>query len=162
MLFYRHFCHHGRCAWVQERSKPVEPPTKPAAAPFFLPTIPGLEGNPVFDTDAGEAPGCSPSNPPHVMHACTHPTLFSMTTNSPSFFMYLQLKISTTSRCREMSPKKQLGDMRCFWLLWFGSNLSTTGKICPGHCTDIVLGIQWRRGWQKGGQQGTYPSWRGC
>ncbi len=37
---------------LQERNRPTEPPTKPAAAPFFLPTIPGLEGNPVFDTEA--------------------------------------------------------------------------------------------------------------
>ncbi|EIE21950.1 WD40 repeat-like protein [Coccomyxa subellipsoidea C-169] len=37
---------------IKERNRPTEPPTKPAAAPFFLPTIPGLEGNPVFDTEA--------------------------------------------------------------------------------------------------------------
>lgn len=37
---------------MQERNRPIEPPTKPAAAPFFLPTIPGLEGNPVFNTEA--------------------------------------------------------------------------------------------------------------
>lgn len=37
---------------MQERNRPIEPPTKPAAAPFFLPTIPGLEGNPVFATEA--------------------------------------------------------------------------------------------------------------
>ncbi|BDA46919.1 probable guanine nucleotide-binding protein subunit beta-like protein at C-terminar half [Coccomyxa sp. Obi] len=45
---------------IKERNKPIEPPTKPAAAPFFLPTIPGLEGNPVFDTEnAEEAPVAS-------------------------------------------------------------------------------------------------------
>ena len=34
---------------VQERNKPIEPPKKPAQAPFFLPTVPGLERDPVFD-----------------------------------------------------------------------------------------------------------------
>ena len=29
----------------------MQPPKKPEAAPFFLPTVPGLEGRPVFDTD---------------------------------------------------------------------------------------------------------------
>lgn len=35
---------------IKARSKPIQPPKKPEAAPFFLPTVPGLEGNPVFDT----------------------------------------------------------------------------------------------------------------
>jgi U3 small nucleolar RNA-associated protein 21 len=35
---------------IKARSRPIQPPKKPDAAPFFLPTVPGLEGNPVFDT----------------------------------------------------------------------------------------------------------------
>ena len=34
---------------MQERNKPIEPPKKPAQAPFFLPTVPGLDRDPVFD-----------------------------------------------------------------------------------------------------------------
>lgn len=40
---------------IKARSKPIQPPKKPEAAPFFLPTVPGLEGNPVFDTAAAAA-----------------------------------------------------------------------------------------------------------
>ncbi len=32
--------------------RPIEPPKKPEAAPFFLPTVPTLARNPVFDTNA--------------------------------------------------------------------------------------------------------------
>eukprot|EP00798_Chlamydomonas_sp_ICE-L_P015273 gene15273-21355_t len=35
---------------IKERNKPIQPPKKPEAAPFFLPTVPGLDPNPVFDT----------------------------------------------------------------------------------------------------------------
>ena len=37
---------------VQARSKPVQPPKKPANAPFFLPTIAGLHSEPLFDPSA--------------------------------------------------------------------------------------------------------------
>ncbi len=40
----------------QARSRPVQPAKKPEAAPFFLPTVPGLEARPVFST-AAERPG---------------------------------------------------------------------------------------------------------
>lgn len=42
---------------IKARNKPVEPPKKPAAAPFFLPTLAGVDGgrNPAFDFSA--APG---------------------------------------------------------------------------------------------------------
>jgi U3 small nucleolar RNA-associated protein 21 len=33
---------------IKERNKPLQPAKKPEAAPFFLPTIPSLSGNPVF------------------------------------------------------------------------------------------------------------------
>ena len=38
----------------QARNKPIEPPKKPAAAPFFLPTLAGVDAgrNPVFDFGA--------------------------------------------------------------------------------------------------------------
>ena len=39
---------------MQERNKPIEPPKKPAQAPFFLPTLPGLAQNPVFDLDGAQ------------------------------------------------------------------------------------------------------------
>jgi hypothetical protein len=42
----------GNDLLLQERNKPIQPPKKPEAAPFFLPTVPGLEGNPIFDTEA--------------------------------------------------------------------------------------------------------------
>lgn len=44
---------------IKARNKPVEPPKKPAAAPFFLPTLAGVDGgrNPVFDFAA--APGAA-------------------------------------------------------------------------------------------------------
>ncbi len=41
-----------RC--MQERNKPIEPPKKPAQAPFFLPIVPGLARDPVFDVAAPE------------------------------------------------------------------------------------------------------------
>ena len=41
---------------AQERGQPVQPPKKPKAAPFFLPTVPGLGGDPRFDVTAGSAP----------------------------------------------------------------------------------------------------------
>jgi len=40
---------------IKARSRPIQPPKKPEAAPFFLPTVPGLEGNPVFDTQPDAA-----------------------------------------------------------------------------------------------------------
>lgn len=36
----------------QERNRPTQPPKKPEAAPFFLPTVAGLAGEPTFDVDA--------------------------------------------------------------------------------------------------------------
>jgi U3 small nucleolar RNA-associated protein 21 len=35
---------------IKARSKPLQPPKKPEAAPFFLPTVPTLAGQPAFDT----------------------------------------------------------------------------------------------------------------
>jgi U3 small nucleolar RNA-associated protein 21 len=37
---------------IKARSKPLQPPKKPEAAPFFLPTVPTLAGQPTFNTDA--------------------------------------------------------------------------------------------------------------
>ncbi|MEW5318032.1 MAG: hypothetical protein WDW38_009286 [Sanguina aurantia] len=34
---------------IKARNQPLAPPTKPEAAPFFLPTVPGLSSQPVFD-----------------------------------------------------------------------------------------------------------------
>ena len=34
---------------IKERNKPIMPPTKPAAAPFFLPTIADVSGETQFD-----------------------------------------------------------------------------------------------------------------
>lgn len=44
---------------IKARSKPIQAPKKPEAAPFFLPTVPGLEGNPVFDTAAAAQGGAA-------------------------------------------------------------------------------------------------------
>lgn len=44
---------------IKARSKPLQPPKKPEAAPFFLPTVPTLAGQPTFDTDAAEAGGAN-------------------------------------------------------------------------------------------------------
>ncbi|KAI8469981.1 MAG: WD40-repeat-containing domain protein [Monoraphidium minutum] len=38
---------------IKARSRPLQPPKKPEAAPFFLPTVPGLEGNPDGEGGAG-------------------------------------------------------------------------------------------------------------
>ena len=50
--------HHDRLTnsafTTRERNKPIAPPTKPDAAPFFLPTTKGLAGDAVFDLDAGD------------------------------------------------------------------------------------------------------------
>ena len=43
---------HGLC--MQARSKPVQPPTKPANAPFFLPTVAGVHGDALFDPPAAQ------------------------------------------------------------------------------------------------------------
>lgn len=40
---------------IKARSKPLQPPKKPEAAPFFLPTVPTLAGQPTFDTAAADA-----------------------------------------------------------------------------------------------------------
>lgn len=40
---------------IKARSKPLQPPKKPEAAPFFLPTLQNLTGQPTFDTAAGKA-----------------------------------------------------------------------------------------------------------
>jgi U3 small nucleolar RNA-associated protein 21 len=40
---------------IKARSKPLQPPKKPEAAPFFLPTVPTLAGQPTFDTDPSAA-----------------------------------------------------------------------------------------------------------
>ena len=47
---------HGSrfAAPLQERNKPIEAPKKPAQAPFFLPTVPGLARDPVFDLEGAE------------------------------------------------------------------------------------------------------------
>jgi U3 small nucleolar RNA-associated protein 21 len=37
---------------IKARNKPIEQPKKPESAPFFLPTVPGLSGNPTFDAAA--------------------------------------------------------------------------------------------------------------
>ena len=38
-LFFAHSTHHGQ----QRRNRPKEPPKAPERAPFFLPTLPGVE-----------------------------------------------------------------------------------------------------------------------
>lgn len=40
---------------IKARSRPLQPPKKPEAAPFFLPTVPSLARQPVFDTTAAVA-----------------------------------------------------------------------------------------------------------
>ena len=40
---------------IRERNKPVAPPEKPEAAPFFLPTVAGLEREKVFDVSRENA-----------------------------------------------------------------------------------------------------------
>ncbi|KXZ46113.1 hypothetical protein GPECTOR_47g391 [Gonium pectorale] len=42
---------------IKARNKPLQPPKKPEAAPFFLPSLPGLAPNPVFDVAAGAGAG---------------------------------------------------------------------------------------------------------
>jgi hypothetical protein len=42
---------------IKARSKPLAPPKKPEAAPFFLPTVPGLSRNPVFTADGSSKEG---------------------------------------------------------------------------------------------------------
>ena len=57
---------------VRARNKPLAPPTKPAAAPFFLPTVPTLAGQPVFDTamaEAGEGVEAGPAPLKRPRHA---------------------------------------------------------------------------------------------
>ena len=45
---------------IKSRSKPLQPPKKPEAAPFFLPTVPTLARKPVFDlSDAAEGKGAA-------------------------------------------------------------------------------------------------------
>jgi U3 small nucleolar RNA-associated protein 21 len=46
---------------LKKRNAPTAPPTKPDAAPFFLPTVPGLEGRPMF---VAAAEGGSEGAPP--------------------------------------------------------------------------------------------------
>ncbi|GIL87705.1 hypothetical protein Vretifemale_15746 [Volvox reticuliferus] len=39
---------------IKARNKPLQPPKKPEAAPFFLPTLPGLSVNPIFAAAEGQ------------------------------------------------------------------------------------------------------------
>ncbi|KAL0035116.1 hypothetical protein WJX79_001452 [Trebouxia sp. C0005] len=39
---------------IKARSKPVQPPTKPANAPFFLPTVAGVHGDALFEPTASQ------------------------------------------------------------------------------------------------------------
>lgn len=50
--------------FVQARSKPVQPPKKPANAPFFLPTIAGLHSEPLFDPSAADEADLEESEQP--------------------------------------------------------------------------------------------------
>ena len=47
---------------LQERGRPIQPPKKPEAAPFFLPTVPSLSRRPVFDTAASSTPAPAAEN----------------------------------------------------------------------------------------------------
>jgi U3 small nucleolar RNA-associated protein 21 len=44
---------------IKARSKPLQPPKKPEAAPFFLPTVPTLAGQPAFDTTGAANAGAN-------------------------------------------------------------------------------------------------------
>ena len=41
---------------IKERNKPIEPPKQPKKAPFFLPTLPGLEPKFIPAADDGDIP----------------------------------------------------------------------------------------------------------
>lgn len=49
--FQAGFSPFGGAVFSQERNKPLAPPKKPAAAPFFLPTVSDVAGNIAFDLD---------------------------------------------------------------------------------------------------------------
>lgn len=74
----------GAC--VQARSKPVQPPKKPASAPFFLPTVAGLHSEPLFDpssTAADEAKTQDPSHNPSSSSRINKSGGERLTLNSP-------------------------------------------------------------------------------
>lgn len=59
---------------IKERNKPIKPAEKPAAAPFFLPTVAGVHRDVIFDLDGGiedqemaegDTPGTAPKT--HVL-----------------------------------------------------------------------------------------------
>lgn len=39
---------------IKARNKPIKPPEKPEAAPFFMPTVPGVSQDLVFQLDEGQ------------------------------------------------------------------------------------------------------------
>ena len=41
-----------QCSFLQQRNKPKEPPKVPKSAPFFLPTVPGVDFK--FDVEKGD------------------------------------------------------------------------------------------------------------
>lgn len=45
---------------MQERSKPTQPPKKPEAAPFFLPTVATLSKQPIFDAGTDSTAAAAP------------------------------------------------------------------------------------------------------
>ncbi|KAL3149179.1 hypothetical protein ABBQ32_002010 [Trebouxia sp. C0010 RCD-2024] len=49
---------------IKARSKPVQPPKKPASAPFFLPTVAGLHSEPLFDPSAADEARTEESDKP--------------------------------------------------------------------------------------------------
>ncbi|KAJ9507489.1 hypothetical protein QJQ45_006484 [Haematococcus lacustris] len=60
---------------IKARNKPIEPPKKPEAAPFFLPTVAGLSAQPVFNiTGTGPQPPASAHDPATSPAADAKPT----------------------------------------------------------------------------------------
>lgn len=60
---------------IKARSKPIQPPKKPEAAPFFLPTVPTLSGQPAFNPavlNVGVAPGETDSKGVAAMEDVVH------------------------------------------------------------------------------------------
>ena len=111
----------GMC--LQERNKPTQPPAKPKAAPFFLPTVPGFSGRPQFASDdSASAAAVQESRVGKLAGSLTSgsPLLLPLRQGSEGYATALELlrgmapvAIDREFRALQVSPLRQHGACMC-------------------------------------------------
>ena len=108
---------------LQERNKPIQPPAKPKAAPFFLPTVPGFSGRPEFASDdSASAAAAQGSRVGKLAGSLTSgsPLLLALRKGSEGCATALELlrgmapvAIDREFRALQVSPLRQHGACMC-------------------------------------------------